>query len=68
MLAGGDDYELCFTAPKEQRNKIDLISHETGIPLTHIGKISAGNGLVVFDSIGKPITLETTGYDHFCTT
>ncbi len=67
MLAGGDDYELCFTVPKEKRGKIDEISQETGIPLTRIGKISTGEGLVVFDSTEKPIMLETIGYDHFRT-
>lgn len=65
MLAGGDDYELCFTVPKERRSKVDKISQETGIPLTRIGKIIMGEGLVVLDSTEKPITLETTGYDHF---
>jgi thiamine-monophosphate kinase len=68
MLAGGDDYELCFTVPKERRSKIDKISQETGIPLTRIGKIIMGEGLVVLDSTEKPIMLETTGYDHFHTT
>jgi len=68
MLAGGDDYELCFTVPKERRSKIDKISQETGIPLTRIGKIIGGEGLVVLDSTEKPIMLETTGYDHFHTT
>ena len=65
MLAGGDDYELCFTVPKEKRSKIDVISQETGIPLTRIGKVSTGEGLVIFDATEKPIILETTGYDHF---
>ena len=68
MLAGGDDYELCFTVPKERRSKIDKISQETGIPLTRIGKIIMGEGLEVLDSTEKPIMLETTGYDHFHTT
>ena len=68
ILAGGDDYELCFTVPEERRSKIDKISQETGIPLTRIGKIIMGEGLVVLDSTEKPIMLETTGYDHFHTT
>ena len=68
ILAGGDDYELCFTVPEERRSKIDKISQETGIPLTRIGKIIKGEGLVVLDSTEKPIMLETTGYDHFHTT
>ena len=57
MLAGGDDYELCFTVPKERRSKIDKISQETGIPLTRIGKIIMGEGLVVLDSTEKIIML-----------
>ena len=68
MLAGGDDYELCFTVPKERRSKIAKISQETGISLTRIGKIIMGEGLVVLDSTEKPIMLETTGYEHFHTT
>tara|TARA_B100000686_G_scaffold282636_1_gene305156 strand:+ start:2357 stop:3328 length:972 start_codon:yes stop_codon:yes gene_type:complete len=68
MLAGGDDYELCFTVPREERRKIDKISQETGIPLTRIGKISKGKGLIVLDSKEKPITLEKSGYVHFPST
>ena len=68
MLAGGDDYELCFTVPKDKRDIVNVISKEMGVPLTRIGKISKGEGLVVFDSSEKPIILETTGYDHFHTT
>ena len=36
---GGDDYELCFTAPPSQREKIKAISHSLNLPLTLIGKI-----------------------------
>ncbi len=65
LLAGGDDYELCFTAPKAKRGKIKALSQETGISLTRIGRIDTGEGLVVLDTTGNAITLETTGYDHF---
>ena len=68
MLAGGDDYELCFTVPRERRSKVDKISQEIGIPLTRIGKINKGEGLVVLDQTEKPITMEKTGYDHFPST
>ena len=67
LLAGGDDYELCFTAPKGRRTRIDALSRELGILLTRIGKISEGDGLVVLDMAGKIITsLGVRGYDHFC--
>lgn len=65
LLAGGDDYELCFTAPKSKRGKILMLSRELGIPLTRIGRIGEGEGLVVLDAEGKLLTLETKGYDHF---
>lgn len=36
---GGDDYELCFTAPSSERKKIELLSQSLNLPLTLIGKI-----------------------------
>lgn len=36
---GGDDYELCFTAPSSEREKIQLIGQSLNLPLTLIGKI-----------------------------
>jgi thiamine-monophosphate kinase len=65
LLAGGDDYELCFTAPRSKRAKIDALSHELALALTRVGKIGVGDGLVVLDASGKIVTLETKGYDHF---
>lgn len=67
LLAGGDDYELCFTAPAAHREAIARLATELGIPLTRIGEIAAGEGLIVTDAHGKTLTLETTGYDHFST-
>ncbi|MDN5934818.1 MAG: thiamine-phosphate kinase [Nitrosospira sp.] len=65
LLAGGDDYELCFTAPESRRGKIETLSREQGIALTRIGEINEGEGLIVLDAAGKTVTLETKGYDHF---
>ena len=42
---GGDDYEICFTAPASQRDKIEAISKSNGLPLTIIGKIVPKNDL-----------------------
>ena len=67
LLAAGDDYELCFTAPRAKYGKIESLSRELDIPLTRIGRISQGEGLVVLDAAGKSIELETRGYDHFRT-
>ena len=38
--AGGDDYEICFTAPIETRSAIDAISKELNLSLTRIGSIT----------------------------
>jgi thiamine-monophosphate kinase len=65
LLAGGDDYELCFTAPRTARPKIEMLSREEGIQLTRIGRIGAGAGLVVLDAAGRAVKLEVKGYDHF---
>ncbi len=65
LLAGGDDYELCFTAPPDKRSKIIALSGDLNLPLTRIGSICPGTGLVVKDPNGNTVNLETTGYDHF---
>lgn len=67
MLSGGDDYELCFTVPKINREKIKNISIELSIPLTRIGKITNDKGLTVLDQNGNIFSPETKGYDHFYT-
>ena len=38
---GGDDYEICFTAPTEHRDAIDVISKELKLSITRIGSITA---------------------------
>ena len=67
LLAGGDDYELCFTAPQINRGKIEALAAELAISLTRIGEVFSGEGLIVKDAKGNIMTLETKGYDHFST-
>lgn len=64
-LAGGDDYELCFTAPVERAGDVRAIGERLRLPLTRIGKIVAGRGCIVQDASGNPLKIETEGYDHF---
>jgi thiamine-monophosphate kinase len=65
LLAGGDDYELCFTAPREAAAAIAAIAERTGVPLTRIGTITVGPGLVVRDEQGVPLPALPRAYDHF---
>ena len=67
LLAGGDDYELCFTASTINRLEIERLSSELSLPLTRIGKTTAIKGLKVLDSDGSELTQENKGYEHFYT-
>ncbi len=65
VLAGGDDYELCFTAPADRRDAVLAAAEQAGIAVTRIGRITAGPGLAVTGPDGLPIAFDKTGYDHF---
>ncbi|MHB1213575.1 MAG: thiamine-phosphate kinase [Thiobacillus sp.] len=67
VLAGGDDYELCFTAPAGKRDAVRAAAGTAGVAVTHIGRITAGSGLTVSDTKGQPLPIDHTGYDHFAT-
>jgi thiamine-monophosphate kinase len=64
-LAGGDDYELCFTADPALRADLDALAEREGLPLTRIGRMEAGQGVVVRDASGAPLELQDGGFDHF---
>lgn len=64
VLTGGDDYELCFTAPATERQTVLALSGQLGLPLSRIGKVQAEPGLQVFDA-RNTIVLSQKGYDHF---
>jgi thiamine-monophosphate kinase len=64
-LAGGDDYELVFTAPPHLHTELELLGGRVGLELTRIGRIEAGAGVMVLDRAGKPLALAETGFDHF---
>ncbi len=65
LLAGGDDYELCFTASKERAPEITEIGERLGLPLARIGSIVEPGGLRVLDAHGQAMKSEKGGYDHF---
>ncbi len=65
ILCGGDDYELCFTAPVARHAELLGIAARLDLQLTHIGKVVAGSGCIVHDASGHPLDIEACGYDHF---
>jgi thiamine-monophosphate kinase len=65
LATGGDDYELLFCAPPDAADSIAALSAQLGVPITMIGRIEAGAGVLPVDSAGQTITVEATGYRHF---
>ena len=64
-LAGGDDYELLFTAPPAARREIAAAAARAATPVARIGRIVAGDRPVVVDAQGRPVTGRFASYDHF---
>ena len=64
-LAGGDDYELCFTAPADRGESIEQLALSLGLRLTRIGRIVKEPGLSLLDCDGNPASFSLKAYDHF---
>ncbi|MBC8338791.1 MAG: thiamine-phosphate kinase [Rhodospirillales bacterium] len=69
VLAGGDDYELLFTAPQEAAAGIASLAAELDLTLSEIGSISDGKGkpgeVRVLDENGQALAMSKKGYRHF---
>lgn len=64
-LAGGDDYELVFTAPVAAREAVERAGREAATPVTRIGHIEATKGLRIVDASGEPVLQGFSSFDHF---
>jgi thiamine-monophosphate kinase len=64
-LAGGDDYELCFTAGPERRHEVLAAASGAAVSVTRIGRIEAAPGLRLLDDSGLPLDINVTSFDHF---
>lgn len=64
-LAGGDDYELLFTAPPARRDAVAAAAQASGTPVACIGRIEADAGLRLVDGKGLPVTRRYASFDHF---
>ncbi|MFS2222437.1 thiamine-phosphate kinase [Pantoea sp. B65] len=64
-LAGGEDYELCFTVPEINRGALDVALGNLGVPYTCIGQMApAAEGLTLLEQ-GKVVEFNVKGFDHF---
>lgn len=65
QLAGGDDYELCFTAPASAAFAIEQALAATATPATVIGRITSERGLRLRTPEGEAFLPPPAGYEHF---
>jgi thiamine-monophosphate kinase len=65
VFAGGDDYELLFTAPPSVANAVRAAGVAAGVAVTRIGAIRSGSGLTVVDGDGRAMDREARAFDHF---
>lgn len=64
-LAGGDDYELLFTAPPDQADAVLEASEQCGVSITCIGRITPVAGVQVLDLQGLPLSRRFASFEHF---
>lgn len=64
-LAGGDDYELLFTAPPQHRAAVAKAAAQSETPVTRIGQVEAAPGLRLLDAQGMPVENRFASFDHF---
>jgi thiamine-monophosphate kinase len=55
-VTAGDDYEIAFTAPGPV---------PADLPVTRIGHVEPGQGVVLVDAQGREIPVSRAGYTHF---
>jgi len=66
LLAGGDDYELLFTAPTSKRTEIEAVGMSLEIPLALIGAAVPGDPVArLRDARGTLVSSPHKGFDHF---
>lgn len=65
VLAGGEDYELCFTAPPENHEKIIECVKKCGVEATPVGIVTSSPGVMAVRADGTPFHLQSRGFNHF---
>lgn len=63
-LGGGDDYEVCFTAPPQHLSAVQERLAALGTPVRRIGEVVAGSALHWWRE-GRELPLSVRGYNHF---
>jgi len=64
-LAGGDDYELLFTASPDQADEVLEAGERCGVSITCIGRITPVAGVQVLDLQGLALSRRFASFEHF---
>ncbi len=64
-LAGGDDYELAFTAPASARAAVEAAAAQAQTRVTRIGQIEPQPGVCLVDAQGRALNARYASFDHF---
>jgi len=65
VLAGGDDYELAFTAAPGQRDAVAAAARTSATPVTRIGRIESEPDIRLLGALGEPLRGDWRSFDHF---
>lgn len=65
VVAGGDDYELCFTLPPEKLDLLDEVRPILDCELTQVGEIVSEQGVSCIMQDGTVLDCAGSGYQHF---
>ena len=65
VLAGGDDYEVAFTAPVTARHAVAAASDISHTPVARIGRVEQQLGLRIVDAQGAQLAQDFLSFDHF---
>lgn len=65
QATGGDDYELCFTAPESATDAIAALARGADVEVTAVGRVRAGSGLAARTADGAPWAPPRGGFVHF---
>ncbi|MGF1680511.1 thiamine-phosphate kinase [Photobacterium minamisatsumaniensis] len=63
-LTSGEEYELCFTVPEQNRGAVETALAHSGVTATCVGQLRPGSGITLIRD-AKPLHWQLHGYDHF---
>ncbi len=65
LIASGEDYEVLFTVSADRWPELQAVAEKREVPVTQLGVITEGPGVIWRAADGKPLHLAADGWDHF---